>query len=218
MSPTRICPVNPFRPEPSVLQEAVSSLRQGKLVAFPTETFYGLGANAMDPEAVARVFRVKGRSESKPLLILVDSERMAESLAREVSDGARRLVAAYWPGPLTLVFRASRELPPALGAGTGTVGMRMPGHPVALALVRAAGFPVTAPSANPSGEEPPTTAGAVRRFFEGKVDLILDGGPTTGGRPSTVLDLSVSPPRLIRHGAVELSNFLTGARPPSESG
>ncbi|MEK7879807.1 MAG: L-threonylcarbamoyladenylate synthase [candidate division NC10 bacterium] len=207
MIPTRICPVDASHPEPSVLQEAASSLRQGKLVGFPTETFYGLGANAMDREAVARVFRVKGRAESKPLLILVDSVRMAESLALELSDIARTLMATYWPGPLTLVFRASAELPPALGAGAGTVGMRMPGHPVALALVRAAGFPVTAPSANPSGEEPPTTAEAVRRFFDGKIELILDGGPTAGGRPSTVLDLSVSPPRLIRHGVVELSDF-----------
>ena len=190
-----------------MLQEAARSLWQGKLVGFPTETFYGLGANALDQEAVARVFRVKGRAESKPLLILVDSVGMAESLALELSDVARKLMATYWPGPLTLVFRAGPELPASLGAGTGTVGMRMPGHPVALALVRAAGFPVTAPSANPSGEEPPTTAGAVRHFFDGKIELILDGGPTAGGRPSTVLDLSVSPPRLIRAGAVKLSDF-----------
>jgi L-threonylcarbamoyladenylate synthase len=205
---TRICPVDPSHPEPSILEEAASFLRQGKLVGFPTETFYGLGANALDQAAVARVFRVKARAESKPLLVLVDSVRMAESLALEVSDVARKLMATYWPGPLTLVFRAGPELPALLGAGTGTVGMRMPGHPVALALVRAAGFPVTAPSANPSGEEPPTTAGAARRFFDGKIELILDGGPTGGGRPSTVLDLSVSPPRLIRAGAVDVAAFL----------
>ena len=207
MIPTRICPVDLSHPEPSVLQEAASCLRQGKLVGFPTETFYGLGANALDREAVARVFRVKGRAESKPLLILVDSVRMAESLALEVTDVARKLMATYWPGPLTLVFRAGPELPALLGAGTGTVGMRMPGHPVALALVQAAGFPVTAPSANPSGAVPPTRAEEVKRFLDGKIELILDGGPTAGGRPSTVLDLSVSPPRLIRAGAVELSDF-----------
>lgn len=173
-------------------------------MAFPTETFYGLGANALDRAAVARVFEVKGRPESKPLLVLVDSVKMAESLALGVSDLARRLMAIYWPGPLTLVFQAARELPSELTAGTGTVGIRLPAHPVALGLVRAAGLPVTAPSANPSGAEPPTTAAAVRRFFEGQIDLILDGGPTPGGQPSTVLDVSVSPPRLIRAGAVDL--------------
>ena len=207
MIPTRTCPVDLSHPEPSVIQEAASLLRQGKLVGFPTETFYGLGANALDQEAVASVFRVKGRPESKPLLILVDSVRMAESLALEVTDVARKLMATYWPGPLTLVFRAGPELPASLGAGTGTVGMRMPGHPVALALVRTTGFPVTAPSANPSGAVPPTRAEEVKRFLDGKIELILDGGPTAGGRPSTVLDVSVSPPRLIRAGAVELPDF-----------
>lgn len=181
-------------------------------MAFPTETFYGLGANAMDPRAVGRVFEVKGRPESKPLLVLVDSVKMAESLALEVSDLARQLMAAYWPGPLTLVLRAASEVPAGLTAGTGTLGVRVPGHPLALGLVRAARVPVTAPSANPSGEAPPTAAAEVRRFFEGKIDLILDGGSTPGGRPSTVLDLSVSPPRLLRAGALDLSPFLTRSR------
>lgn len=204
MSTTRVYAVHPSAPEPAVLQEAGSCLWRGGLVAFPTETFYGLGANALDSEAVARVFRVKGRPESKPLLVLVDGVKMVESLALDMSDLARRLMATYWPGPLTLVFKAGPGLPRELMAGTGTVGMRMPGHPVALGLVRTAGIPVTAPSANPSGAEPPTTAAAVRRFFEGQIDLILDGGPTPGGQPSTVLDVSVSPPRLIRAGAVDL--------------
>lgn len=180
-------------------------------MAFPTETFYGLGANAMEREAVTRVFQVKGRPESKPLLVLVDSVKMVESLALEVSDLARRLMAAHWPGPLTLVFKALPELPAELSAGTGTIGIRMPSHPVALGLVRTLARPVTAPSANPSGAEPPTTAEAVRQYFEGRIDLILDGAPTPGGRPSTVLDVSVSPPRLIRAGALHVSKFLTGA-------
>jgi L-threonylcarbamoyladenylate synthase len=195
-----------------VLQEAGDILRRGGLVAFPTETFYGLGANAMDRTAVARAFQVKGRPESKPLLVLVDSIKMAESLALEVSDLARRLMAMYWPGALTLVFKATPSLPAELTAGTGTVGIRLPGHPLALALVHATGFPVTAPSANPSGAEPPTTAETVRRYFDGQIDLILDGGPTPGGRPSTVLDVSVSPPRLLRAGALDVSEFLALAR------
>ena len=204
---TEVRSVDPSHPDASVLEDGAHCLWRGGLVAFPTETFYGLGANATDRRAVARVFEVKGRPQSKPLLVLVDSAKMAESLALEVPDLARRLMATYWPGPLTLVFQASPELPAELGAGTGTVGIRMPGQPVARALVRAAGIPITAPSANPSGAEPPTTAAAVRRFFEGTVDLILDGGPTPGGRPSTILDASISPPRLLRAGAVEIPGF-----------
>lgn len=212
MTATRICPVDPSAPSPTALEEAAGALRHGGLVAFPTETFYGLGANAMDRSAVARAFLVKGRPESKPLLVLVDSIKMAESLALEVSDLARRLMAAYWPGALTLVFKATPSLPAELTAGTGTVGIRLPGHPLALALVRATGFPVTAPSANPSGAEPPTTAEAVRRYFDGQIDLILAGGPTPGGHPSTVLDVSTSPPRLLRAGALDVSEFLALAR------
>ncbi len=208
MKTTHVIPVDPSAPEPVALQEAAGCLSRGGLVAFPTETFYGLGANAMDRAAVARIFRVKRRPAAKPLLVLVGSVEMAESLVLEVSDLARQLMATYWPGPLTLVVRAAPELPCELTAGTGTVGIRIPAHPVALGLVHAAGCPVTAPSANPSGEEPPTTAEEVRRFFGDKIDLILDGGSTPGGRPSTVLDVSVSPPRLLRAGILDMSPLL----------
>jgi L-threonylcarbamoyladenylate synthase len=196
--------VDPVSPSLSAFKEAVALLWKGGVVAFPTETFYGLGANAMDPEAVTRIYRIKGRPESKALLVLVDSVKMAESLAVEIPAEARELMARHWPGSLTLVFKAAPEIPEELTAGTGTIGIRMPGHPVALGLVRAAGLPITAPSANVSGAEPPTTAESVRAVFEGKIDLILDGGPTTGGLPSTILDVSVTPPRLIRQGAVVL--------------
>ncbi len=186
------------------LDEAVAILRRGGLVAFPTESFYGLGADALNPRALGRVFSVKGRPESKPLLVLVDSVAMAETLVAEIPAGARDLMARHWPGGLTLVLKAAAHLPPALTAGTGTVGVRMPGHPVALALVRAARFAVTAPSANPSGEAPPTTALAVRRYFEGEVELILDGGATAGGAGSTIADCTISPPRVLREGPVVL--------------
>ena len=176
-------------------------------MGFPTETFYGLGANALSGAAVRRIFEVKGRPEAKPLLVLVDSIEMAESLVKEVPVPARDLMARYWPGPLTLVFKAAASLPDELTVGTGTVGMRVPRHPVAFGLVRAAGFPVTAPSANLSGAEPPTTAAEVRRAFDGKIELILDGGATTGGLPSTILDVTVTPPKLIRRGAVELPEW-----------
>jgi L-threonylcarbamoyladenylate synthase len=191
-------------PAGEALEQAAAILRQGGLVAFPTESFYGLGASALDPGAVERVFSVKGRPESKPLLVLVDSVSMAESLAAEVPAGARQLMTRHWPGALTLVLRAAPRVPDALTGGTGTVGVRMPAHPVALGLVRAAHLPVTAPSANPSGAPPPTTALGVRGYFESAVDLILDGGATAGGAGSTIADCTVWPPRILRQGPVTI--------------
>jgi len=202
---TEVCWVDPSAPDPGLLQEAADCLLRGGLVAFPTESFYGLGANAMDPGAVTRVFEAKGRPASSPLLVLVDSVTMAESLVVEMSEAARELMARYWPGPLTLVFRALPDLPKELTAGTGTIGVRIPGHRVALELVRTARVPVTAPSANPSGGEPPTTAQAVLEKLDGVIDLIIDSGPTSGGLPSTLLDVTTTPPRLIRQGKVTLS-------------
>jgi L-threonylcarbamoyladenylate synthase len=172
-------------------------------VAFPTETFYGLGAAALEPAAVRRIFAVKGRPEAKPLLLLVDSEAMVERLA-EVPGSARALMARYWPGPLTLVLRARAAVPVEVTAGSGTVGLRLSAHPVARALVAALGAPVTAPSANPSDLPPPTTAAEVLAHFAGRIALVLDGGPTPGGAPSTVLDVTVDPPRVLRAGALRV--------------
>jgi L-threonylcarbamoyladenylate synthase len=199
---TRVLGIDPHCPDPGVLAGAAEALRRGELVAFPTETFYGLGAAALDAGAVRRVFEVKGRPESRPLLVLVDSEAMVEAVAAEVPAAARALMARHWPGPLTLVLRARPSVPAEVHAGTGTVGVRLSPHPVATGLVRALGGPVTAPSANLTGEPPPSDAAAVRRVFEGKIALILDAGPTPGGLPSTVLDVTVDPPRVIRAGAV----------------
>ena len=199
---TQILLVDSAAPVGEALAPAVALLRGGGLVAFPTESFYGLGANALDPQAVERVFTVKGRPDSKPLLVVVDSVEMAERLAAEIPPGARDLMTRYWPGPLTVVLRAAADVPRRLTAGTGTLGVRMPAHPVALALVRAARLPVTAPSANPSGAEPPTTARDVKRYFDGAVDLILDGGTTAGGAGSTIADCTVWPPRVLRQGPV----------------
>jgi L-threonylcarbamoyladenylate synthase len=202
---TRMLAVDASAPSSQTLDEAVRILRNGGLVAFPTESFYGLGAEAGNPHAVARVFGVKGRPEQKPLLVLVDSVVMAETLAAEIPAGARELMTRHWPGALTLVLTAAAPLPRALTGGTGTIGVRMPGHPVALGLVRAAGFPVTAPSANPSGEASPTSAVAVLRYFERTLELILDGGPTAGGAGSTIADCTTWPPRVLRQGPVSVS-------------
>jgi L-threonylcarbamoyladenylate synthase len=199
---TRIVAVDPMKPDESVMRAAGARVQKGGLVAFPTESFYGLGADALDPAAVARVFEVKGRPDDKPLLVLVDSIAMAADLAAAIPDGARALMARHWPGALTLVLRASARVPAGLTGGTGTVGVRLPGHAVARALVVAAARPVTAPSANPSAAPPPRTAGDVRGYFDGRVELILDGGTTAGGAGSTVADCTVWPPRILRQGPV----------------
>jgi L-threonylcarbamoyladenylate synthase len=195
--------VDPSNPEPAALTRAAAVLRGGGLVAFPTETFYGLGAAADDPAAVRRVFRVKGRDEGKPLLVLVDSLAMAERVA-EVTARARELMARHWPGALTLVLRARAGVPREVTAGTGTIGVRLSPHPVARGLVAALGSPLTAPSANLADAPPPTTAAAVRAVFDGAVELILDGGATAGGPPSTVVDVTSDGLRVLRRGAVTL--------------
>jgi L-threonylcarbamoyladenylate synthase len=195
--------VDPAEPAPETLARAAAVLRAGGLVAFPTETFYGLGAAALRAGAVRALFAAKGRPEDKPVLLLVDSLPMAERVA-EVSPAARRLMERYWPGPLTLVLPARAGVPAEVTASTGTVGVRLSPHPVARGLVRALGEPVTAPSANRSGAPPPTAAAHVLRELGEAVALVLDGGPTPGGPPSTVLDLTVHPARVLRAGAVRV--------------
>jgi L-threonylcarbamoyladenylate synthase len=201
---TRTIPVDPAVPEARVLGEAAAVLRGGGLVAFPTETFYGLGAAALEAAAVRRILAVKGRPEGKPLLVLVDSIAMVDTVARAVPARGRELMVRHWPGALTLVLHARPELPDEVTAGSGTVGVRLSPHPVARGLVGALGAPVTAPSANPSGVAAPTTAAQVCAHFSGRIELVLDGGATAGGEPSTVLDVTVDPPRLVRAGAVRL--------------
>lgn len=201
---TRVALLDARAPALSTLNDAAEVLRAGGLVAFPTESFYGLGGDALRPDAVARVFTVKGRPESKPLLVLVDSIAMADMLTEHIPAGARELMTRHWPGALTLVLRAAAVVPAALTAGTGTIGVRMPGHAIALGLVRAARVPVTAPSANPSGEPPPTSAAAVRRYFGDHIEMILDGGDTAGGAGSTIADCTAWPPRVLRQGSVQL--------------
>ncbi|MBI1845805.1 MAG: threonylcarbamoyl-AMP synthase [Candidatus Rokubacteria bacterium] len=198
----RVRTISSSAPDDACLGEAAAVLARGGLVAFPTETFYGLGAMALDPAAVRRVVEAKGRPESKPVLLLVDSIAMVERLATEITPAARALMHRHWPGALTLVVRARAEVPVEVTAGTGTVGVRLSPHPVATGLVRALGRPITAPSANPSGSAPPTTAREVLEALAGALDLVLDGGPTAGGAASTVLDVTGDPPRVIRRGPI----------------
>jgi L-threonylcarbamoyladenylate synthase len=184
------------------LRRAGKLLRDGGLVAFPTETVYGLGANALDADAVRKIYIAKGRPTTSPLIVHVDGVEMARSLTAEWPDAATRLAENFWPGPLTLVLPKKPHVPDIVTAGLPTVGIRVPSHPVALELIREAGVPIAAPSANPFTRLSPTTAEHVRSALSDRVDMILDGGPTTVGIESTVLSLATNPPMLLRPGMV----------------
>jgi len=189
-------------PDAAILETAAGLLRAGRLVAFPTETVYGLGANALDAAAVDRIYEAKGRPPINPLIVHVASLAMARELAVEWPDLAERLARRFWPGPLTLVVRKADRVPGVVTGGGGTVGLRMPAHPVALALIERAGIPIAAPSANRSNEISPTTAQHVERSLGSCVDLVLDGGATTVGIESTVVDVTGAAPRVLRPGMI----------------
>ena len=182
---------------------AAELIRAGRLVAFPTETVYGLGANALDPDAVARIFAAKGRPRTSPLIVHVDSIEMARTLASHWSDAADLLARRYWPGPLTLVVPKRPLVPDIVTAGLPTVGLRMPAHPLALELIRAAGVPIAAPSANRFTELSPTAAAHIP---EALADYTLDGGAARVGIESTVLSL-VDKPTLLRPGVISITEL-----------
>ena len=185
------------------IERAVAILRRGGLVAFPTETVYGLGANALDSAAVERIFAAKGRPATSPLIVHVAGFDMLPAVVDDWPEAAQQLADRFWPGPLTLVLRKSNRVPDRVTAGLGTVGVRMPSHPLALELIRAAGIPVAAPSANRFTGVSPTCAEHVRRALGDAVDLVLDGGPTQVGIESTVLALpSGGRPMLLRPGMI----------------
>ena len=192
--------------ETAVLQEqvdrAIEVLRVGGVVAYPTDTVYGLGANAFDEAAVARVYEIKGRPRQQPIPILVADMAGMEMVAREVPEIARRLAERFLPGGLTLVLLKAPRVSPLVSGGGDTVAVRIPDHPVPLALIRGLGAPITGTSANPSSQPSPTTAEGVRRFLGDKVDLIIDGGRCPGGVASTVVDATGTSPRLVREGAI----------------
>lgn len=186
----------------SEIDEAAELLRRGRLVAFPTETVYGLGANALDAEAVRRIFEAKGRPLTSPLIVHVASPEMARPLVRGWPEKAELLARKFWPGPLTLVLPRDASVPDIVTAGLPSVGLRIPAHPVALALLRATGLPLAAPSANRFTQLSPTTAQHVREGLGDRVDLILDGGACAVGIESTVLSLTGAVPRILRAGMV----------------
>jgi L-threonylcarbamoyladenylate synthase len=198
----RVVRVDPVAPSAEVLREAADALRQGRLVAFPTETVYGLGANALSEDAVGAIFAAKQRPPDNPLIVHVESLAAADQVAAWISPLARELAARWWPGPLTLVMEADPCIPQVTTGGLATVAVRVPAHPVALALLRAAGIPVAAPSANRSGRPSPTTAQHVLGDLGESVDLVVDGGPCAVGLESTVVDARGEAPVILREGAI----------------
>lgn len=207
MKQTRVMGKSPETLEEE-LREAGEIIRNGGLVAFPTETVYGLGANALNSEAVKDIFVAKGRPQDNPLIVHISSRDQLEDLVESISPEAELLMEAFWPGPLTILFAKSEAVPFETTAGLTTVAVRMPDHPVALGLIDYSGCSIAAPSANTSGKPSPTKAEHVIEDLDGKVDAIIDGGATGVGLESTVIDLSGEIPMILRPGGVTVEQLL----------
>jgi L-threonylcarbamoyladenylate synthase len=192
----------------AAVTRATTLLKGGEVVALPTETVYGLAANAFDADAVRKIFELKGRPTRNPIIVHVASRDMALDCVAEWNDSAERLAKAFWPGPLTLVLPKSAKVPDIVAADGPTVGIRWPSHPFIQAVIRECGFPIAAPSANLSNQLSPTNAEHVRKSFGDKIPLIVDGGQSQVGIESTVIDLSVTPPRLLRPGIIHRESLM----------
>jgi L-threonylcarbamoyladenylate synthase len=209
-APAPPAPIEPTNVQPAdeaAITRAVELLRAGEVVAFPTETVYGLGADAASPEAVAKIFKLKGRPEAHPVIVHLADAAHLEAWARDIPAAARRLASAFWPGPLTLVLKRAAGVLDAVTGGQDTVGLRVPSHPAARALLEAYGAGIAAPSANKFGRVSPTTAMHVFADFGLAVPLVLDGGACPVGIESTIVDLSGARPRLLRPGGVPLAGI-----------
>ena len=199
--------LNPKNARDKAIRRIVHILRSGGLVVFPTDTFYGLGGDGFSPAAVRRIFELKLRDMSRPLLVLVSDLEMVRRLAKDIPPVFWKIAEEFWPGPLTIALRASAKVPRELCGGGESLAMRLPAVPWLREVVREAGLPVIATSANISGEGEISAAAQAQKIFGGKVELIVDGGLTPGGAPSTVLDLTAEPPRIVRQGAVSISRL-----------
>jgi L-threonylcarbamoyladenylate synthase len=204
---TQLIRIDASKPQSDALCRAADVIRKGGLVAFPTETVYGLGASALDSAAVGRIFEAKGRPAGNPLIVHVAGDEMLPRVVAEWPSNARKLAQQFWPGPLTLVLPKADGVPDIVTARGATVAVRMPAHPVALGLIRECGLPLAAPSANRSSQLSPTRAEHVMTGLKGRIDLILDAGPTPSGIESTVLDLTTDPPTLLRPGPVSVQQL-----------
>ena len=201
---TEVSSIDPLSPAPALIERAADLLRQGELVVFPTETVYGLGAEAWQPVALEGIFAAKGRPFSDPLIVHITEYAALEELTSSLPQSIWQLTQAFWPGPLTLLLPRGPRVPQIVTAGMETVAVRMPSHPVARALIHALGSPVAAPSANRFMHVSPTTAAHALADLDGRVSLILDGGPCSVGVESTILDLSAEVPTILRPGGVSL--------------
>ena len=204
---TRVIAVDPTRPDPAAIEEGARALREGKLVAFPTETVYGLGANALDESAVQSIFDAKERPANDPLIVHIAHIGQLSLCAAHVPIAARKLGLAFWAGPLTMILPKRPAIPDVVTAGLGSVAVRVPAHRVARALMEVSGVPVAAPSANRFSRPSPTSAAHVLDDLHGRIDLIIDGGPTEIGLESTIVDFTVEPPVLRRPGGLTLEQI-----------
>jgi len=204
----KIHKINPENPDADMIQEAADIIRKGGVIAFPTRCLYGLGADALNPEAVEQIFKIKQRLAEKPILILIGDPIRLERLATHISDAAKAIMERFWPGKVTLVFDAGAEVPDTLTAGTGKIGIRLAGHPVAAALARAIQSPITGTSANVSGQPGCHQIADLQPGVAEHLDLILDAGPLKGGRGSTVVDVTGKVSRVLREGVVTEKEIL----------
>ena len=202
--------LDPERPDSDLIESAAEVIRSGGLVAFPTETVYGLGADAMNEAAVQGIFGAKGRPADNPLIVHVCSMEMLDTVVGRITEKARQLAERFWPGPLTLVMARNARIVASVSSGLETVAVRMPACRIALDLIRSAGTPVAAPSANSSGRPSPTTAAHVLSDLDGRIDVVLDGGTTNIGVESTVLDVTTDPPLILRPGWITREQLAEG--------
>ena len=203
----QILKVKPSNPESweSMIAETQKVLKGGGVIAFPTDTFYGLGANPYNTKAVDKIYSIKGRDPEKPLLLLIDSILKLAGLVEEISEASAKLIESFWPGPLTMLFKPKHTIPKNIT--TGLIGIRQPGNLITRKILAGLNYPLTAPSANFSGEDPTTTAEQVKDRLGNKVDLILDAGICRGGEPSTLVDTTKTPVRLVRAGPINFKSI-----------
>jgi L-threonylcarbamoyladenylate synthase len=199
---TEVIKIDRRRPQRHVIERAARLIRSGEPVAFPTETVYGLGANGLDDAAVERIFIAKGRPQDNPLILHIGYKKDLSNYVLGITPSVRKLIRAFWPGPLTIILRKRKIVPMRVTAGLQTVAVRMPANTIALKLIRTARLPLAAPSANASGKPSPTRAEHVLEDLDEKIPMILDGGPTTIGLESTVLDCTLDPPVILRPGKI----------------
>ncbi len=199
--------IDPLHPDISLLKRVADLVRRGGIIVYPTETVYGIGADALNPAAVRRVIRVKRRADPKPILVIVSARRAVVPLVQRISPDAEVLMEHFWPGPLTLVFKAAKEVPREISRDSGTIGIRVPSSPLCLQLCESTGKPLTSTSANISGEAVAGTVQEIRAEFGDSIDLYIDGGPLSGRMPSTVIDVASDVPAVIREGAVPVEQI-----------